>query len=91
MPLPERRPARVRHSRATLTRYGNIAGAVVLYACRRLFEEGGAPDGAPGILAGFGPGITAEMAVGRWVGKPAPTASVRSRTDWVMSAAGALH
>jgi 1,3,6,8-tetrahydroxynaphthalene synthase len=84
-------PHAFRHSRATLTQYGNIASAVVLDAFRRLCEEGGVPHGAPGILAGFGPGITAEMAVGRWVGTPAPTASVRSRTDWVMSAAGALH
>ncbi|MGW0423888.1 type III polyketide synthase [Streptomyces sp. NPDC003015] len=59
--------AAVRHSRATLTEHGNIASAVVLDALRRLFEEGGAADGAPGIIAGFGPGITAEMAVGRWV------------------------
>lgn len=48
-------PHAFRHSRATLTQYGNIASAVVLDACRRLFEEGGAPDGAPGIIAGFGP------------------------------------
>ncbi|HET9382557.1 MAG TPA: type III polyketide synthase [Streptomyces sp.] len=55
-----------RFSRATLTEYGNIASAVVLDALRRLFEEGGAEHGARGLLAGFGPGITAEMALGRW-------------------------
>ncbi|MFJ4617044.1 type III polyketide synthase [Streptomyces sp. NPDC088812] len=65
-------PQAFRHSRATLTQYGNIASAVVLDALGRLFEEGGAPDGAPGIIAGFGPGITAEMAVGRWVDAPVP-------------------
>ncbi|MFI8191639.1 type III polyketide synthase [Streptomyces sp. NPDC085946] len=65
-------PHAFRHSRATLTEHGNIASAVVLDALRRLFEEGGAPAGAPGIIAGFGPGITAEMAVGRWAGTPAP-------------------
>ncbi|WP_282517569.1 MULTISPECIES: type III polyketide synthase [Streptomyces] len=53
-------------SRATLTEYGNIASAVVLDALRRLFDEGGVQDGARGLLAGFGPGITAEMSLGRW-------------------------
>ncbi len=55
-----------RFSRATLTEYGNIASAVVLDALRRLFEEGGVRNRARGLLAGFGPGITAEMAVGHW-------------------------
>nr|WP_267885961.1 type III polyketide synthase [Streptomyces sp. NRRL F-5193] len=59
-------PDAFRFSRATLTEYGNIASAVVLDAVRRLFDEGGAPEGARGILAGFGPGITAEMCLGRW-------------------------
>ncbi|MET8449396.1 type III polyketide synthase [Streptomyces sp. NPDC005209] len=60
-------PHAFRFSRSTLTEYGNIASAVVLDALRRLFEEGGAADRARGLLAGFGPGITAEMTVGRWV------------------------
>jgi 1,3,6,8-tetrahydroxynaphthalene synthase len=55
-----------RHSWATLTEYGNIASAVVLDALRRLFEENTMKPGATGVLAGFGPGITAEMALGRW-------------------------
>ncbi|MET9479465.1 type III polyketide synthase [Streptomyces sp. NPDC006638] len=59
-------PEAFRFSRATLTEYGNIASAVVLDAVRRLFDEGGVEDGASGIIAGFGPGITAEMALGRW-------------------------
>ncbi|MBX8485260.1 type III polyketide synthase [Pseudomonas cichorii] len=54
------------HSRATLTEYGNIASAVVLDALRRLFETGGAHQGARGIIAGFGPGITAEITLGTW-------------------------
>ena len=65
-------PYAFRHSRATLTEYGNIASAVVLDALGRLFDEGGAGDGTSGIIAGFGPGITAEMAVGRWVGSAPP-------------------
>ncbi|HEY0452165.1 type III polyketide synthase [Actinophytocola sp.] len=59
-----------RHSRATLAEYGNIASAVVLDALRRLFDEGMPTPGASGVIAGFGPGITAEMAVGSWTGAP---------------------
>lgn len=61
-----------RFSRATLTAYGNIASAVVLDALRRLFDAGGPPDTARGLLAGFGPGITAEMALGRWTRTETP-------------------
>jgi len=60
-----------RHSRATLTEYGNIASATVLDALRRLFAEDLLVDGARGLLAGFGPGITAEMALGTWKSTPA--------------------
>jgi 1,3,6,8-tetrahydroxynaphthalene synthase len=59
-------PEMFRHSWTTLTEYGNIASAVVLDALRRLFEEDMPMPGATGIVAGFGPGITAEMAVGSW-------------------------
>src|SRR5215469_2488530 len=55
-----------RQSWATLTEYGNIASAVVLEATRRLFDEDPPALGGTGIIAGFGPGITAEMALGRW-------------------------
>lgn len=60
------KPEMFEHSRATLTEYGNIASAVVLDALRRLFEAGTVADGARGLIAGFGPGITAEMSLGRW-------------------------
>jgi 1,3,6,8-tetrahydroxynaphthalene synthase len=56
-----------RYSWATLTEYGNIASAVVLDALRRLFEDDTPRPGASGVIAGFGPGITAEMAMGSWV------------------------
>ncbi|KOT98293.1 type III polyketide synthase [Streptomyces sp. ESR1.13] len=59
-------PHAFRFSRATLTEYGNIASAVVLDALRRLFDEGNVQEGARGLLAGFGPGITAEMSLGCW-------------------------
>jgi 1,3,6,8-tetrahydroxynaphthalene synthase len=56
-----------RHSWATLTEYGNIASAVVLDALRRRFEEDRPlATGATGVIAGFGPGITAEMSLGTW-------------------------
>ncbi|MFJ9041854.1 type III polyketide synthase [Streptomyces sp. NPDC102406] len=55
-----------RHSRSTLTERGNIASAVIFDALERLFAEGDPAHGAPGIIAGFGPGITAEIALGRW-------------------------
>jgi 1,3,6,8-tetrahydroxynaphthalene synthase len=72
-----------RHSWATLTEYGNIASAVVLDALRRLFEEDVAMPGATGIVAGFGPGITAEMAVGSWT---ADTFGAMGRAERVASA-----
>ncbi|MFC0435525.1 type III polyketide synthase [Kutzneria buriramensis] len=63
------------HSRATLTEYGNIASAVVLDALRRTFEAADLQPGARGLVAGFGPGITAEVTLGRWTADdstPAP-------------------
>jgi 1,3,6,8-tetrahydroxynaphthalene synthase len=66
-------PEMFRYSRATLTDRGNIASAVVFDALARLFDDGGAADSARGLIAGFGPGITAESALGRWTtGPPEP-------------------
>ncbi|MFE0381008.1 type III polyketide synthase [Streptomyces inhibens] len=59
-------PDAFRFSRATLTEYGNIASAVVLDALGRMFDEASTLDGHRGLLAGFGPGITAEIALGTW-------------------------
>jgi 1,3,6,8-tetrahydroxynaphthalene synthase len=67
-----------RHSWATLTEYGNIASAVVLDALLRLFDEGTALPGAIGMIAGFGPGITAEMAVGSWIADTPPNMGANS-------------
>ena len=73
-------PAKFAHSRATLVEYGNIASAVVLDALRRLFIAG-VPDGAQGIVAGFGPGITAEISLGSWINTPAiPVANALTST-----------
>lgn len=68
-------PRPSRYSRATLTEYGYIASAVVLDALRRLFEDDALDDGARGILAGFGPGITAEISLGTWTAGLAPVVS----------------
>jgi 1,3,6,8-tetrahydroxynaphthalene synthase len=59
-------PEAFRFSRATLTEYGNIASAVVLDALARMFDEASAVDSHKGLLAGFGPGITAEICLGSW-------------------------
>ncbi|WP_040805689.1 type III polyketide synthase [Nocardia concava] len=60
-------PNQFRYSRETLTKHGNIASAVVLDAMRRLFEDPDNPKIGRGIIAGFGPGITAEISLGEWV------------------------
>ncbi|MGW7194103.1 type III polyketide synthase, partial [Streptomyces sp. NPDC054838] len=65
-------PEAFRFSRATLTEYGNVASVVVLDALARLFDEGGVEEGAQGLIAGFGPGITAEMALGHWTSAKEP-------------------
>ncbi|MEU1374826.1 type III polyketide synthase [Streptomyces triculaminicus] len=61
-------PETFRYSRETLTERGNIASAVIFDALERLFQDGGADHRARGIIAGFGPGITAEIALGTWSG-----------------------
>lgn len=55
-----------RYSWQTLTNSGNIASAVVLDVLRRVFEDPHPADGSVGLIAGFGPGITAEFALCRW-------------------------
>ena len=59
-------------SRETLVEYGNIASAVVLDALRRQFDTGAIHEGARGMVAGFGPGITAEISLGSWVRESLP-------------------
>lgn len=68
-------PAMFRYSRATLTERGNIASAVVFDALERLFADGGAGPADRGVIAGFGPGITAEIALGTWCGAEAPVSA----------------
>lgn len=73
-------PSMFRFSRATLTERGNIASSVVFDALDRLFAKGRLPDGARGLVAGFGPGITAEIALGSWSADTA-TRAVVERAD----------
>jgi 1,3,6,8-tetrahydroxynaphthalene synthase len=78
-------PEAFRFSRATLTEYGNIASAVVLDSLRRLFDEEAVDHAARGIIAGFGPGITAEMSLGQWTTtrpaiRPAPATTTTAAT-----------
>ncbi|MBQ0975641.1 type III polyketide synthase [Streptomyces sp. RK31] len=65
-------PGLLSFSRATLTHCGNIASSVVLDVLRRLFTSGTLRPGQRGIVAGFGPGITAEISVGTWLGDDSP-------------------
>jgi 1,3,6,8-tetrahydroxynaphthalene synthase len=74
-----------RYSWETLTEYGNIASAVVLEALRRLFDEDTMMPGSTGVIAGFGPGITAEMAVGSW------TVDTPSDVNRIQRGASASH
>lgn len=76
-------PGMFRFSRATLCEYGNIASAVVLDALRRVFESGGAEPGTRGVIAGFGPGITAEITIGTWevASTPPPHQMPRHRRE----------
>ncbi len=53
----------------TLSNHGNIASAAVLDVLRRVAEKSPA-ESATGIIAGFGPGITMELALGSWVSDP---------------------
>lgn len=80
-------PEMFRFSRATLTERGNIASSVVFDALARLFEEGGVENGAGGLIAGFGPGITAETAIGRWAGATPSVAATAVETPAVGTSA----
>jgi 1,3,6,8-tetrahydroxynaphthalene synthase len=57
---------RLEHSRSTLREYGNVASASIFDVARRIFEGPPVQPGATFLIAGFGPGITAELALGAW-------------------------
>jgi 1,3,6,8-tetrahydroxynaphthalene synthase len=58
----------------TLSNHGNIASAAVFDVLRRVAERSPA-EATTGIIAGFGPGITMELALGTWVTDRAETAT----------------
>src|SRR6266702_281857 len=64
----------------TLTNHGNIASAAVFDVLRRVAEKS-PPESAAGIIAGFGPGITMELALGTWVTDRAGTLAPAERKD----------
>src|SRR6266700_776066 len=64
----------------TLTNHGNIASAAVFDVLRRVAEKSPA-ESAAGIIAGFGPGITMELALGTWVTDRADTPTAAERKD----------
>ncbi|MER7929812.1 type III polyketide synthase [Streptomyces sp. NPDC096057] len=66
-------------SRRTLTEHGNIASAAVFDVLRRLSDEKPA-DGARGLIAGFGPGITVELTLGTWQNDDPHTLTPITRT-----------
>ncbi|WP_222403868.1 type III polyketide synthase [Rhizobium leguminosarum] len=62
-PVPQ---DRLEYSRATLREYGNVASASIFDVARRIFESDQVHPDASFLIAGFGPGITAEFTIGRW-------------------------
>lgn len=79
-------PEMFAYSRATLTEYGNVASVVVLDAARRMFEAGVVRAGACGMVAGFGPGIMAEITLGKWTGSlSTPATSKATRAEELVS------
>lgn len=66
----------------TLASHGNIASAAVLDVLRRVAERSPA-DSAAGIIAGFGPGITMELALGTWVTDPVDALAAAGRRECV--------
>ncbi|MFC3651820.1 type III polyketide synthase [Dyella humi] len=79
-------PEMFAYSRATLTEYGNVASVVVLDAARRMFEAGAVREGARGIVAGFGPGITAEITLGKWTSPVSmPLTTTTTHTEEIVS------
>ncbi|MFB7601150.1 type III polyketide synthase [Streptomyces sp. NPDC056160] len=64
----------------TLSHHGNVASAAVFDVLRR--TAGSRPrEGACGVIAGFGPGITMELALGTWHTSLAQQGALRKATE----------
>lgn len=59
-------PEQTQHSWAVLRDYGNLSSASVLFVLERWLAERTVNAGDFGLLAGFGPGFSAEMVLLRW-------------------------
>ncbi|MER5350181.1 3-oxoacyl-[acyl-carrier-protein] synthase III C-terminal domain-containing protein [Kitasatospora sp. NPDC002551] len=57
-------PALHRFSRAALTEHGNTASVLIFDSLARFWAEGAARPGARGVIAGFGPGVSADFSLG---------------------------
>ncbi|MBO0802757.1 MAG: type III polyketide synthase [Nocardiopsaceae bacterium] len=66
----------------TLASYGNVASASVFDVLRRVAERS-PEEPAAGIIAGFGPGITMELALGSWVTDPVGASAAAGREESV--------
>ena len=67
----------------TLRSYGNIASAAVFDVLRRIAADAPA-NGAVGVIAGFGPGITMELTLGTWTCGAVPTPSPTTKGSSVV-------
>ncbi|MGX1135521.1 1,3,6,8-tetrahydroxynaphthalene synthase [Streptomyces glaucescens] len=57
-------PALHRFSRAALAEHGNTASVLIFDSLARFWDEGAAGPGARGVVAGFGPGVSADFSLG---------------------------
>ncbi|MDT0268744.1 type III polyketide synthase [Streptomyces sp. DSM 44915] len=60
-------PAHHRFSRAALAEHGNTASVLIFDALARLFDDDVAGSGARGLVAGFGPGVSADFSLGVFI------------------------
>lgn len=56
----------LRHARAILREYGNMSSATLLFVLERLIQDDAPGPGDYGLLIGFGPGLTIEIALIQW-------------------------
>ncbi|MGW2544870.1 type III polyketide synthase [Kitasatospora sp. NPDC001574] len=57
-------PALHRFSRAALSEHGNTASVLIFDSLARFWDDGAARPGARGVIAGFGPGVSADFSLG---------------------------
>ena len=57
-------PALHRFSRAALAEHGNTASVLIFDSLARFWDDGAMGPGARGLVAGFGPGVSADFSLG---------------------------